>query len=120
MDKKALSREYKETRRPMGVYCIRNSVNGKLLVGKSSDLPAILNRQRGQLRSGTHPNPTLQKDLVEYGAEAFTVEVLDTLEAPDKADYDPAADLRTLEQMWLDKLSPFGNRGYNPAPKRAV
>jgi hypothetical protein len=120
MDKKTLIREYKGTRRPMGVYCIRNTVNGKLFVGKSTDLPSILNRQRGQLRSGSHPNPTLQKDLIEYGAEAFEVEVLDTLEVPDQADYDPSADLRILEQMWLDKLSPFGNRGYNPEPKRAV
>jgi hypothetical protein len=120
MDKKSLIRGYKETRRPMGVYCIRNTVNGKLLVGKSSDLPAILNRQRAQLRSGSHPNPTLHKDLVEYGTEAFEVEVVDTLEVPEQADYDPAADLRILEQMWLDKLSPFGDRGYNPEPKRAV
>ena len=120
MDKKALSREYKDTRRPMGVYCIRNTVNGKLLVGKSVDLPSILNRQRGQLRSGSHLNPSLQKDLIEYGAEAFEIDVLDTLEATDRADYDPSTDLRTLEQMWLDKLSPFGNRGYNPVPKRAV
>ena len=120
MDKKALIREYKETRRPMGVYCIRNTVNGKLLVGKSIDLPSILNRQRGQLRAGFHPNPTLQKELSEYGADAFEVEVLDTLEVVDQADNDPSADLRTLEQMWLEKLSPFGNRGYNPEPKRAV
>ncbi len=63
MDKKALIREYKETSRPMGVYCIRNTVNGKLLIGKSIDLPSILNRQRAQLRSGSHPNPTLQTDL---------------------------------------------------------
>ena len=119
MDRKALIREYKDSRRPMGVYCIRNTVNGKLLVGKSTDLPAILNRQRGQLRLSSHPNPILQKDLTEYGADAFEVEVLDTLEVPDQADYDPSADLRTLEQMWLDKLSPFGDRGYNPEPKRA-
>jgi hypothetical protein len=104
----------------MGVYCIRNTVNGKLLVGKSTDLPSILNRQRGQLRLGSHPNPTLQKDLIEYGAEAFEVEVLDTLELPDQADYDASTDLRTLEQMWLEKLSPFGNRGYNPEPRRAL
>ncbi len=120
MDKKALIREYKETRRPMGVYCVRNNVNGKLLVGKSTDLPAILNRQRAQLRTCSHPNPTLQKELVEYGADAFEVEVLDTLEVRDQADYDPSADLRTLEQMWLDKLSPYGDRGYNPEPKRAA
>jgi hypothetical protein len=120
MDRKALIREYKESQRPMGVYCIRNTVNGKLLVGKSIDLPSILNRQRAQLRAGSHPNSTVQKDLSEYGADAFEVEVLDTLEVPNQADYDPSADLRTLEQMWLDKLSPFGDRGYNPEPKSAA
>jgi hypothetical protein len=117
MDRKALIREYKESQRPMGVYCVRNTVNGKLLIGKSVDLPSILNRQRAQLRAGSHPNPTLQKELSEYGTDAFEVEVLDTLEVPDQAGYDPSADLRTLEQMWLDKLSPFRNRGYNPEPK---
>jgi hypothetical protein len=120
MDRKALIREYKGTRRPMGVYCIRNNVNGKLLVGKSTDLPAILNRQQAQLRAGSHLNPTLQKELVEYGAHAFAVEVLDTLEVPEQGDYDPSADLRALEQMWLEKLSPYGERGYNPEPKRAA
>jgi hypothetical protein len=120
MDRKALIREYKESQRPMGVYCVRNTLNGKLLVGKSIDLPSILNRQRAQLRAGSHPNPTLQKELCEYGSDAFEVEVLDTLEVGDQADYDPSADLRTLEQMWLDKLSPFGDRGYNPEPKRAA
>ena len=120
MDRKALIREYKETRRPMGVYCVRNNVNGKLLVGKSSDLPAIVNRQRAQLRAVSHPNPTLHKELVVYGADAFEVEVLDTLEAGDQADYDPSADLQALEQMWLEKLSPYGDRGYNPEPKRAA
>jgi hypothetical protein len=120
MDRKALTREYRESQRPMGVYCIRNTVNGKMLVGKSIDLPSILNRQRAQLRAGSHPNPTLQKELSEYGGDAFEVEVLDTLEVPEQADYNPSADLRTLEQMWLDKLSPFGDRGYNPEPKSAA
>jgi hypothetical protein len=120
MDRKTLIREYKESQRPMGVYCVRNTVNGKLLVGKSIDLPSVLNRQRAQLRAGSHPNPALQKELSEYGAEAFEVEILDTLEVSDQADYDPSADLRTLEQMWLDKLSPFGDQGYNPEPKNSA
>jgi hypothetical protein len=30
IDKMVLTREYKESRRPMGVYQIRNTVNGKL------------------------------------------------------------------------------------------
>ncbi len=120
MDRKALIREYKETQRPIGIYCIRNTVNGKLLVGTSRDLPSILNRQRAELRMGSHTNQALRKDLDEYGAEAFEVEVLDTLTVPDQADYDPSADLRILEQMWLEKLSPYGERGYNPEPKRAA
>ena len=66
MDRKALVREYKETQRPMGVYCVRNTVNGKLLVGKSIDLPSILNRQRAQLRSGVSIpllGPPISRDI---------------------------------------------------------
>lgn len=120
MDRKALIREYKETQRPMGVFRVRNTVNGKSLIGKSTDLPSMLNRQRAQLRMVSHSNRALQKDLEEYGPDAFEVEVLDTLDVPDRPDYDPSADLLTLERMWLDKLSPYGERGYNPEPKRAV
>jgi hypothetical protein len=82
------------------------------------DLPAILNRHRAELRAGGHRNRELQKDWAEFGAEAFEFEVLDTLAPPDGPDYDPAGDLRALKELWLDKLSPYGERGYNPGPKR--
>ena len=45
MDKKAVIRQYKETRRPMGVFQVRNKVDGKVMIGVSVDLPAMLNRQ---------------------------------------------------------------------------
>lgn len=118
VDKKALTREYKEAARPMGVYQIRNTVNGKMLIGSSVNLPAILNRHRAELRMGGHRNRELQKDWAEFGAEAFEFEVLDTLAPPDRPDYDPSGDLRALEELWLDKLSPFEERGYNAKPKR--
>ena len=117
MDKKALIREYKENKRPMGVYQIRNTVNGKLLVGTSVDLPSMLNRHRAELRMGGHKNRELQKDWAEFGLEAFEFEILDTLTPPERADYNPSNDLRALEELWLDKLSPFGERGYNAVPK---
>jgi hypothetical protein len=69
MDKKALTREYKESRRPMGVYQIRNTVNGKLLVGVSVDLPSILNRHRAELRMGGHRNRELQKDWAKVSTQ---------------------------------------------------
>ena len=116
MDRKALIREYKETRQPMGVYRVRNTLTGKSLIGTSTNLPGMLNRQRWQLTMGAHPNRELQKDWNEHGPDAFAFEVLDTLAAPDRPAYDPADDLRALEQLWLDKLAPYDDRGYIARP----
>ena len=67
MDRKTLIREYKETRRPMGVYRVLNTVNQKSFVGTSIDLPSMLNRQQSQLRMGGHPNRALQKAVADNG-----------------------------------------------------
>ena len=115
--RKALVRAYKETARPMGVYRVRNVQNGRSLVRASVDLPAALNRERAQLRLDGHRSRDLQRDWNALGPDAFTFEVLDTLEAPaGQPDYDPRHDLQTLERLWLERLEPFGERGYTPRP----
>lgn len=119
MDRKALTRAYKETPRPMGVYRVRNTVTGKSLVASSVDLPAILNRHKAALRLGGHTNKELQKDWNELGPEAFEFEVLDTLSPSDRPGDKPADDLKELEAMWIEKLSPTEDLGYNAKPKRA-
>jgi hypothetical protein len=116
MDRKALIREYKQARRPMGVFQVRNTRNGKCLVATSVDLPSMLNRQRVQLRLGSHANKELQKDWNELGEAAFAIEVLDTLTPPEEPDRDSTGDLKVLESLWLEKLQPFGERGYNARP----
>jgi hypothetical protein len=118
MDRKALTRAYKETPRPMGVYRIRNTVSGRSLVASSVNLPAILNRHKAALKFGSHSNKELQKDWNELGPEAFVFEVLDTLTPSDKPGDKPADDLQALEAMWIEKLSPTEDLGYNPKPKR--
>jgi hypothetical protein len=112
MDRKAQIRAYKETPRPMGVFRVRNTVNGKSLIGTSVDVPGMLNRQRFQLRAGGHPDRALQRDWNESGPEAFEFETLDTLAPPEEPGYDPAADLKMLERMWLEKLGRPGAPGY--------
>jgi len=43
--------------------------------------------------------------------------VLDTIKAPDdQPDYDASDDLRVLEELWVDRLQPFGERGYGRRP----
>lgn len=118
MDRKALSREYRESARPMGVFRVHNTVNGKSFVGTSVDLPSMLNRQRAQLGFGGHPSRELQKDWREMGEQAFAFEILDTLKPREEPGYDPADDLRALEALWLEKLSPGEGRGYSVGPGR--
>jgi len=98
----------------MGVYRIRNTVNNKSLVGAGVELPGMLNSHKARLSFGVHENGALQKDWNELGPGAFEFEILDTLEAPQDPAYDPSEDLRVLEALWRDKLSPFDERGYNP------
>ena len=116
-DRRTLIRQYKETPRPMGAYCVRNTVNGKALVGVARDVPGKLNSHRAQLRMHSHRNPALQQDWDAFGADAFAFETLDLLAPADAPGYDPTDDLRVLEDLWLDKLQPFGERGYNAPPR---
>jgi hypothetical protein len=116
MDRKAKLREYKDRRPTMGVFQVRNTTNGRVLIGASTDVPAMLNRQRAQLRLGAHPNRELQADWRALGADAFAFEVLDTLAPPDTPGYDPRADLEVLESMWLERVAPYGDRGYHREP----
>ncbi len=119
MDRRELARQYKESRRPMGVWCVRNTANGKVLIGTSVDLPAMLNRQQAQLRFGAHANRDLQRDWETFGPAAFRFEVLDTLPPHEPPERDPADDLRVLEALWLERLAPYDERGYHAAPRIA-
>jgi len=99
----------------MGIFQIRNTVSGKVLIGKSLDLPGIINRHRFELQMGGHKNKELQADWNRLGAESFAFEILDELTPRPDCDY--AEDLAQLETMWLDNLQPFDDRGYNSRPE---
>ena len=97
----------------MGIYRITNLVNGKIYIGGSRSLQAIFNRVKFQLKNGLHVNKELQKDYLQWGEEKFSFEVADYLEPRAEPDYDYTEDLRALEEMWLEKLEPYGEKGYN-------
>jgi group I intron endonuclease len=117
MDKKGKIREYKNTPRPMGVYQIRNKVNGKVFIGSSNNLPAILNRYRAELNFGNCRNLVLQQDWNQFGPDAFEFKELEILTPMEDPKYNPAEDLKFLEDMWIEKLKPFDENGYNKPPR---
>ena len=113
IDKKEAKKNYKQTLQPMGVYQIKNLVNGKILIGNSKNLTGKFNSYKFQLNTGTHMNTDLQADYKTYGENNFAFEILDQLEPKDDPAYDYTDDLKVLEELWIDKLQPFGDKGYN-------
>jgi len=107
-------RQYKETPRPAGVFAVRNINEDKLLIGVSTDLPGMLNRQRFQLEMGSHPDKVLQEDWNRLGPDAFGFEVLDELEPVSEAP-DVSEDLSVLRDEWLERLSSAGQSFYPSA-----
>jgi hypothetical protein len=111
--RKELKLAYKQTFLPMGVYQIKNNMNGKIFIGNSSNLPGIFNRHRFQLNAKTHSNKELQEDWDVCHSQAFTFDILETI-TPDKIPQeDWSKAITELEVKWLDKLQPYGEKGYN-------
>lgn len=117
MDRKAALLEYKLSHRPMGVFQIRNTKNEKVFVDSSTNIPGKINRYRFALKAGSHKSRSLQAEWNEFGEEAFEFETLEPLEPRDDQNYDYAADLLVLEDLWLEKLEPYGEKGYNERKK---
>ena len=111
--KKELIREYKETPRPMGVFQIKNNVNGKLFLLKALNIPGIINRHQLELKRNMHRNPELQADWNRYGADAFSFDVLAQLKPEDYLPEQWPAAVAELLETWLEKLQPYGEAGYN-------
>ena len=118
--KKDLIREYKQRIAPMGVFRVTNSANGKILVGSSKSLDTKFNSILFQLRIGRFPNPALQADFETFGEAKFSYEIIDALEPKDDLLYNYDDDLKTLEELWLDKLRPYDEKGYNVEKLRIV
>ncbi|MDD4238416.1 MAG: DUF2087 domain-containing protein [Desulfotomaculaceae bacterium] len=115
--KKELKQQYKEIKTEGGVYQIRNTKNQKVFVITTPNLKTINGRQMELVRGG-HRNKQLQEEWNLFGKEAFVFEVLEILEEKEEGFFDKADELKKLETKWLEKLQPFGERGYNQPNKR--
>lgn len=113
-EKNRIKSEYKLTVPAMGIFQIRCLNNGKILVGSSPNLAGKSNSYAHMLEwEGLH-NKELGADLKKYGQDNFVFEILEELE-PDKENPHRSyhEDLKALEQLWLEKLEPYGEKGYN-------
>ena len=110
---KELKEEYKQLKYKTGVYQIRNKANNKIFVGSTPDLNAAWNSHKFQLEIGAHRNKALQQDWNSYGAENFSYEILEEFKIPEDKSIDVKRELSVLEQIYLDELKPYDEKGYN-------
>lgn len=115
--RKDLIREYKERRRIAGVFMVKNTANGKVLLGSSLNIDGPLNSHRFMLRIGKHLNEELQQDWGTFGEESFTFEILETVPENDDPHVNVEEELSLIEQIWIEQLQPFGDKGYNKDEK---
>jgi len=95
------------------VFQVKNLANDKVLLGSSLNLEGSLNKHRFMLKIGSHTNKPLQADWNEFGPEQFAFEILEEVVRKDDPNFNLSDELSLLEMLWLEKLQPVGERGYN-------
>lgn len=108
-----IKRAYKEAKGNMGIFQIKNNINGKIYIDGSFEILRNSQREFFPLRLGNHMNRELQKEWNEYGEENFTFEILEVVEFDKNTDMDLKYELKKLKEKWMDKLEPYDEKGYN-------
>jgi hypothetical protein len=105
-NRKALRERYESSRPAAGVYRIVNAQNGRFLLGSSLNLTSVRNRLEFVQSTGSAGTlyHQLRDDIKQYGLNAFSFEILETLEiAPEMTEAQIKEDLATLESLWREK-----------------
>ena len=111
--RKEIIRQYKERQKSAGIFQVKNTVTGKVLLGSSLNLEGPLNGHKFMLNIGSHRNKELQNDWNKYGKDNFIFEILETVKVKKDPNFDINDELTLLEEIWLERLQPFGEKGYN-------
>ena len=94
-----------------GVYQIKNLSNQKIFIASCRNLRS-LNGPRFSLNHGSHGNKDLQKDWTELGESNFEFSILESFTEKEDARAS-AKEAKRLEKYWIEKLQPFGEKGYH-------
>ena len=105
--KKELQAAYKERKVIGGIYAIRNTISGKMLLQSTTDLQGGRNRYEFSQKIGGFTHMKLQEDWRENGSAAFQFEIIEELEKMEnQTAKEFAEDLEILYGIWLEKIEP--------------
>lgn len=99
-----LRQTYAERVKRAGIFRVRNTANGRVLLGSALDLRGPLNRVAFELDMRSTRHPELKRDLEKYPRDTFVIEVMEEVEPRDDPDFDPENELGLLERKHLAAL----------------
>lgn len=102
-ERKAAVDAYKERKVSAGIYAVRCRASGECWVGRAPDLSTIQNRLWFTLRQGGNAHPALKAAWQAHGADAFSFEIVETLEETESA-YLRQRALADRQAHWLAAL----------------
>lgn len=111
--KKELKQQFKEMSVEAGIYQIKNTVNNKILIGSTKNFKTLNGIKFSLETNGYTPNKELQKEWNQFGKDAFVIDIVEKLKKHDDPYFNEKNALAELEEKWLEKLQPYGERGYN-------
>lgn len=104
--KNELKAQYKERERIGGVYMIKNTLTGRILLRADTDLQGSKNRFEFSQKTGSCVDRMLQSDWNKEGGRIFVLEVLEELKKVETQTAEEfETDINFLKDIWLDKLS---------------
>lgn len=113
INKKQISKDYKSQKQPAGIYAVLNKIDNKMYIGTSKNLPAVIRRFDFTLKMGSFPIQELIDDYKKHGTDNFEIKILDELEIKNETEKEINDELKTLEEMWIEKLRAEGLGFYN-------
>lgn len=100
-----LKEQYRVMKPTMGIVIFECLPSGKAYLACARDTKAVINSKRFQLESGRCFCMNMQSDWEEYGAKAFNIRVLETLEySEDESKTDYSEDLAALRDLCRDNF----------------
>lgn len=103
--KKEMLKEYRERKEIGGVYSIRNERTDKRLIQSTTTITKAESQLAFARATGLCVHPLLADDWKALGPEAFSLEILETLEKKaDETSEEFTDNVRTLEALWRERF----------------
>jgi hypothetical protein len=116
--KKELKEQYKNMKKDMGIFSIKNDSLKKVFIEGTNDLKGTMNGSLFKLDMNSHPNKELQKIWLEIGKDNFIVEIEDMV--PHNDEFNDQMYKEELEIKKLIITEKYENEGYTMFKKSLI